>query len=722
MTVQVRKNTKKYYEILRLVVLFLCCLFVGNLSGCGKQERGILTEKYMVDCFALGELSWAQSFGWIYRAYAEEAAKEPEEIMQACTEGEAEWKVEGCFVVNWRMQTRFVRLQEEAASEEELPQNKYPESGWVEVMCSSMSQEALFTHINALSEELFLYNIHVSCVIAGDAAITRLVRVDAGEEHWLYLQQGETVYALYSFMAEESWQAFLEDWLLAAELKWSGEAVCGNRSELPADHCEEGLCKYFLYDDFSIYLADSRLLSCQHDEAGFSLKLERDKEEEGDEKETEVCEFWMQTEVDLPDCGSEADYLSYFVESYPTMSYYRVDLKNWEPGEGVDYNNVWRQIEDSEGKYVFFYYNGAPCAAGVQGEDFIGAVGKLKGQSGYGIYDSMNYGYWQREENGDIYCKDALGGFIEYIEREVNGERLIIMTQDIDDREDKQDEEIFDRMEVSIRKEGEEAPLQVFYIWKCASPDVPESYFEDINADGYQDLIVVNRLAANLNAAVFLWSPSEGRFLEDTGILDFYSSYYVDAVNRRIHVSTHGSALAGSWETYQWTGESGLEEIKSFSYVGGGFSDIEEVQVSRYENGREEIWMDCAYDMEEFFGKLYDDIYNSYERDCVWEQEVTNEETGKKFTLRYLELRRWDAAHEGRGADGGYYYEGGLFVYDEDTRLTYVGYSDFISSLSGITMGNLKDSFPFMEYDEEGLILYYDGGSMWGIPWEGLIN
>lgn len=105
----------------------------------------------------------------------------------------------------------------------------------------------------------------------------------------------------------------------------------------------------------------------------------------------------------------------------------------------------------------------------------------------------------------------------------------------------------------------------------------------------------------------------------------------------------------------------------------------------------------------------------------MWEQEVTNEETGKKFTLRYLELRRWDTAHGGTGADG-YYYEGGLFVYDEDTRLTYVGYSDFISSLSGITMGNLKDSFPFMEYDEEGLILHYDGGGEWGIPWEGLIN
>lgn len=695
-----RKKHKKYNRILQMAVLFLCCLFVGSISGCGERESGILAGKRMADHFMFGELSWAQSFGWSYHAYAEEAAKEPEEIMQACTEGEAEWKVEGCFVVNRRMQ------RQDEVSEEET-------EGKVEVMRASMSQEALFTHINALSEELFLYNIHVSCVVAGDAAITQFVRVDAGEEHWLYLQQGERVYALYSFMAEESWQAFLEGWLLAAELKWSGESVCGNRSELPAGYCEEGFCKYFLYDEFIIHFEGSRrVLSCQHDEAGFSLKLERDKKKEGDEKETEVCEFWMRTGVDLPDCGSEADYLSYFVESYPTMSYYRVDLKDRESGEEADYDNVWRQIEDSEGKYVFFYRDGAPCAAGVLGEDFIGAVGKLKGQSGY----SMNYGHWQREENGDIYCMDALGGFIEYIEREVNGERLIIMIQDIDDREDKQDEEIFDRMEVSIRKEGEEAPLQVFYIWKCASPDVPESYFEDINADGYQDLIVVNRLAANLNAAVFLWSPSEGRFLEDTGILDFYSSYYVDAVNRRIHVSTHGSAIAGSWETYQWTGESGLEEIKSFSYVGGGFSDIEEVQVSRYENGRKEVWMDCAYDREEFFGELYDDIHNSYEWDCVWEQEVTNEETGKKFTLRYLELRCWGDVY------GGYYYKGGLFVYDEDTRLTYVGYSDLISGLSGITMGNLKDSFPIMEYDEEGLILHYDGGGEWGIPWEGLIN
>lgn len=39
------------------------------------------------------------------------------------------------------------------------------------------------------------------------------------------------------------------------------------------------------------------------------------------------------------------------------------------------------------------------------------------------------------------------------------------------------------------------------------------------------------------------------------------------------------------------------------------------------------------------------------------------------------------------------FYEGGLFVYDEDTRLVWVSYSDVISKFSGITMGNLKDSF-----------------------------
>ena len=149
--------------------------------------------------------------------------------------------------------------------------------------------------------------------------------------------------------------------------------------------------------------------------------------------------------------------------------------------------------------------------------------------------------------------------------------------------------------------------------------------------------------SANLNAATFLWSPSEWRFLEDAGVLDFYSGYYVDAVNRRIHVSTHGSALCGDWTTYQWTGESSLEKIKVFSYNGGGFSDTMEVQVSRYENGREEVWMDCAYDREEF-DELYQDIYNSYEWDCVWEQEVTNEKTGKKFVMRagFLFMTRKD--------------------------------------------------------------------------------
>lgn len=49
--------------------------------------------------------------------------------------------------------------------------------------------------------------------------------------------------------------------------------------------------------------------------------------------------------------------------------------------EEADYDNVWRKIKDSEGKYAFFHRDGVPCAAGVLGEDFISAVGKLEWQS-----------------------------------------------------------------------------------------------------------------------------------------------------------------------------------------------------------------------------------------------------------------------------------------------------------------------------------------------------
>ena len=698
---KVKCQKSAYWKIFLFILLAGACL-----SGCTKQEGGMYAEKrHRTACIAEGELSWGQGFLWVYHACAQDTGEEPKEIMQSYTGGEAKWEIEGYFATDWRRECLAV-----------------PE---VELMRSVMPQEALLAHIDALAEELLLQHERVSCVIVGDAGISQLVRVDADREHWLYLQQGEEVYVLHGMMEAEGWQVFLDSWL-GAGLRWGEAAVCESRSVFPADNGEkEGLRKWFDYEEFSFWLGDSRLLSCRHDAEGFLLKLEQDREEEEAEEESgrgvETCEFWLHVGEGLPDYGTEAEYLSYFVQKYPTLSYYGVELKNVDLkdrkyDEKTDYHNVWRQAEDGEGKYVFFYRDGIPCAAGVVGEDFIDAVYRIQWQSDYGREPSCFY--WKREENGDIYCLEAMENFREYLERSVNGERLIITVTDIDDREDRQDEEIFARMEVTVRREGEETPFQTFYIEKRDSNYALPTYFEDINVDGYEDLIIVNTFgASNLNAGSYLWSPSEGRFLEDTGLLDFYSGYDVDTINRRIHVYTHGAAYIGSGEAYQWIGESDFEKIKLFSYAG---VDMMDVSISRYEDGEEEVWVDCRVTMEEF-DKLYKDFENSYEWDCVWEQEITVEETGEKLTFRYLELCL-EEAWIGEGHYDCDYYEGGFFVYDEEKRLRSVHYAEFISRMSDIRIGNLRDVFPHSEYDGKGLIVIYEGSGMTGIPWEALIR
>lgn len=59
---------------------------------------------------------------------------------------------------------------------------------------------------------------------------------------------------------------------------------------------------------------------------------------------------------------------------------------------------------------------------------------------------------------------------------------------------------------------------------------------------------------------------------------------------------------------------------------------------------------------------------------------------------------------------------GRLFVFDENTRLVSASHSEFMSRLSGITVGNLRDCFSSGENDAEGLILQYEGAVRRGLP------
>ncbi|MBD5530852.1 MAG: hypothetical protein HDQ98_01435 [Lachnospiraceae bacterium] len=672
----------KRYLILGLLIAFGGA---GVLAGCGKkeyQQEGSASvgqdfsgeEEYpqkngepVEQNFSIGEeLQWKSDFGWQYFPQEESADSE----------------LAGCF----KAETNSLR-----------------DGDVIEVYHDVLSEEAFFALINSQAKDLTeeYPDKRVFCRVNCSTEIDQFVQLDTEMMHRMYLRMNDSVYILYTEMEREKWQDFLEAWLFTSNLQWNEAAVLNENGtvedhfDYSKDYIPKSLWNYFQYEG-NCMRVDANILLFHRQKDGFYFKLEW-----GDEEEKCVEEVVLHSaDIDLEhDSWEEA--VSYFENRYPDMNsleaylYGERTLWNFE-GEISD--SVFYKVEESEVSHGFFQQNGKTFEVLSQGKSgYHNMVDTMRSNTGYDYNACL---LWEREEDGSMAYEDNLEGNYSYV-IDLGSEKIVRIQAEIMEIEEGELSNVI--YGVKIVDEKENQVLQELEVNSSYSHESPFS-FEDFNADGYLDLTVEYFYGANGGTAShYIFSPSKEEFVELDSELDYFGMYGVDSETRRLYMHYHGSAISGTEITYQWKNEMDYEKIRQFDH--DSVDDGVQVTILRYENGKEETLSDYLYSEEEYIERL-SDIWGTYEEDFIWEKEVTDRTTGKKYTIRYAEVFLPLEAE----MNNGIYYDGRIYVYDEDTYLVSVTHSEIIDQSESIEWEDGgEDTEPMMviHYTEGGYSGYY---------------
>ena len=327
--------------------------------------------------------------------------------------------------------------------------------------------------------------------------------------------------------------------------------------------------------------------------------------------------------------------------------------------------------------------------------DGYDAVFRAKIQMGYNDYSFFS---WTQDEDGSVSQFDLLTNTHFYRKDLGGGEVIRILAERTEETSEEAGNDDYYRVRIYDEKKNELLQeLQVYSIETERSPFV----FEDFNADGYLDLTVIDYYAAhNTPEHHYIFSPSKREFVKLDSELDYGAR--VDYETRRMYFHFHFLESYGLEVTYQWKNEMDYEVVKRFLH--DGVKDGVLVEISRYENGREEILSDYIYSYEEYEER--DDIWGTYYEDFIWEKEVTDKSTGKKYMIRYAEVFLPEEAKK----NGGIYYDGRIYVYDEDTYLVSVTHSEIASESKSIEWedgGRDKEQALVIHYADGGESTFY---------------
>lgn len=372
------------------------------------------------------------------------------------------------------------------------------------------------------------------------------------------------------------------------------------------------------------------------------------------------------------------DAVSYFTGRYPDL--YGLEAKMygedtlWDDKEG-DPERIFYEVKETEGDHGFFIWNETVYEVfsygGCDDKKMTDTVREMAG------YDCDPCFIWEKKEDGRLVYLDNFKG--NYFYKEVLGDETIIRLQakivDVIEGECNTvvyDVEVFDEEGERLLQE-----IQADSTYAHESPFV----FEDFNADGYLDLTVEYYYGANGGSAShYIFSPSKKEFVKLDEELESYCTYRVDLETRRLYISYHWNVFNYGEATYQWKNEMDYEMIREFEC--SGRDDQEQVCIIRYENGEEEVLSNYTYSLQEYEER--DDILGTYYEDFLWEKEVTDKTTGKKYMLRYAEVFIPEYAERNTGINYGVYYDGRIYVYDEDTYLIRVIHSEIASEAESI--------------------------------------
>ncbi|GFI04623.1 hypothetical protein IMSAGC005_03475 [Lachnospiraceae bacterium] len=295
--------------------------------------------------------------------------------------------------------------------------------------------------------------------------------------------------------------------------------------------------------------------------------------------------------------------------------------------------------------------------------------------------DYQEFLSWNKGADGSVELAENYKSLYSYRVNLGGGEKIRLQAEVIGEEPG----ELFDEMiyQVKIYEDEKEILLQELRVKSCYMYESP-FVFEDFNADGYLDLTVIFYYGANGGTAShYIFSPSQRKFVRIDDELDYYGWYFWDTDARILYMHYHSSAISGAEASYQWEGETEYKKIRQFDHddVGDGV----QVKIVRFGEYKEEVICDYVYSMEEY-DKRSEEIWSIYYKDFIWEQEVTDSSTGKKYMLRYAEQFKKEMAAYNKGI----YYDGKLYVFDEDTYLMQVWQAEIVDPCSGITWDDEK--------------------------------
>lgn len=656
--------------------LLLLCGISGILSGCGREDVRQIENESAGQFFSIGEeLQWESCFGWQYFSLDED------------TNGEKT----GYFI-----QEKNLETDETAISEAENDR----QDGNIIVVCHDMlSEEELFVLINSHIGELTdqYPDNEVVCRINGSTEIDQFVQLDADQEHWLYIRSEDSVYILYGEkMNDEEWQEFLREWLFTSGLQWNGLMVMKADGTVADTYTgykrDEGIRRMFQYGEACIeFDGDTLLFHGQED--GFYFKIEK-----GDEEESVVTEVVLRSADICLKFDSFEEAVPYFADRYPDMYSLEMNLYGentlWNYEEGM-LDQIFYKVEEPESSHGFFLQNGEVYEVFSQGEPgYYSMADTVRSSMGY---DYMECFSWKQEEDGSIAYEDNLAGTYFYI-RNWGGEKILRFQAEIIE---KTEGELLNNYiyRVGIFDEERNEFLQEIEVDSSYAHKSPFK-FEDFNADGYEDLTVSYYYGANGGTAShYIFSPSRKEFVKVDSELDYYGMYSVDDETRRLYMHYHGSAIDGIEITYQWKNEMDYEIVKQYDHE--WTDDGVWVKIVRYENGEIEILSDYLYSFEEYAER--NDIWGTYYEDFIWEKEVTDRTTGKKYMIRYAEPYMAEISQR----TGETYYEGRIYVYDEDTYLVRKFHTEHCIPAVSI---DIEDWETDDGDREQSLVVRYDNG------------
>lgn len=636
-----KKNQKRNMPGLLFGVLAICGI-AAILSGCIKKKAGEETwNKAVADKLSIeGNLQWQPVFSRMYFPLSENFG-----------DNKIGYLVSG-----------------KNREKEKGPESTRQDTGVIEVYSYALSEEAFFSLVESTAEELEkrYEEETVYYLLNGNAAIEQLVQLDVKREHWLFIRNQNSAYAFHGNLVTEEWRGFLEDFIYTADLKYNGLSVMRSGSPVLDVKMEDhypGIWRGLQFKDFYVdYCFDvgDRVLCFHAEEDGFYLKLESEAEDK-----PVVSEAVLRPTEIYPAYGTGEKVLSYFQEKYPDMHLLYARFwgeDRYGPGE-EDEEKAFYHIEGLEECHGVFLWNGQPYEIISRGySDMVSAI-------------SFDMGYrcqapflrWEREEDGSAILSDNRDGS-HFCTWDLGGGQKIVLRAKL---VESISEGYLDnyRYQIEVYDVGREEPLQEFQVISADRYGEP-FVFEDFNADGYPDLTVRYNSGYDGSFKHYIWNPGKEEFTEFSAEWGYYE-YEIDLEKRRLFLAyDEGGWADATLITYQWSDLMDYEMIKKFErrLIDNDIS----VKILRYDGGREEVLSDCLYSVEEYIDRY--EIDRAYYEDFVWEKEITDEETGKKYMLRYMQNFKEEEAKYNYGV----YYDGRLYVYDEDTYLIRVAESDLI--------------------------------------------